>query len=71
MKHRLWDRPWRVTVDSLSSALDLTPKTTATHPPETRSSASGVTLSGLVMTQSRGFDAGSLPWRSRPSIESP
>jgi hypothetical protein len=71
MKHHLWDHPWRVTVDSPSSALDLTPKTTATLPPETRSGASGVTLSGLVMTQGRGFDAGSLPWSHGPSIESP
>jgi hypothetical protein len=71
MKHRLWDHPLRVTVDSPSSAPDLTPKTTATRPPEARSSASSVALSGLVMTQTRGFDVRSLPWRARPPIESP
>ena len=71
MQHRLWDHLWRVTVDSPSSALDLTPRTRATRSPEAQLSASGVTLSGLVMTQGRGFDAGSRRWSHGPSIESP
>jgi hypothetical protein len=71
MKHRLWDHPWRVTVDSPSSAPDLTPQTTERRPPEAWPSASGIKLSGPVMTQGRGFGAGSLPWRHGPSIQSP
>jgi hypothetical protein len=71
MKHSLGDHPWRVTVDSPSSAPDLTPKTTATLPPKARSSTSSATLSGLVMTEGRGFDVGALPWRQGCSIESP